>query len=186
MEIQLHSLDKQVVIDAFKAFPRSLVCGGVVCGAGVFGGYYCIANIGAIPAENMAALVTALCGDVDIAKLRAEKVVADAAQKAEWDAEAVKAQAARDERAAENAVKAKALAATLGTPLKSIPATGSFRRVLVSLTSGEAIVATVTISKSFGRLRYITNGMGKSHELTTTTLARWNAQAAQGLMFPAA
>ena len=112
--------------------------------------------------------------------------MADAAQRAEWDAEAAKAQVARDQRVADNLAKAKALAATLGTPLSSVPTSGSFRRVLVSPTTGEAIVATVTLSKSFGRLRYAADSTGKTNELTTTTLARWNAQAAQGLIFPAA
>ncbi|MDE2020431.1 MAG: hypothetical protein KGJ13_08860, partial [Patescibacteria group bacterium] len=53
LSLSFFSLEKQPVVNAFTTFPRHLIYGFICAGACAMGGYMAIAEIGAIPAENL-------------------------------------------------------------------------------------------------------------------------------------
>ncbi len=61
--------EKADCIAAYKAFPRDLFAGSVVAGAGMFGDYYVIAEIGAIYSKDLWAFIGALWEIPSMARL---------------------------------------------------------------------------------------------------------------------
>lgn len=62
LELVHQSHDKETCLAAYKAFPRELICGTVSAFRGIYGEFYVVANIGAIPAENVWKLIESVFG----------------------------------------------------------------------------------------------------------------------------
>lgn len=62
MEASAHYETKEECLAGLRAFPKDLVCGSVCAAAGVYGGYYVFATIGAIPVANLWPFIEAVTG----------------------------------------------------------------------------------------------------------------------------
>jgi hypothetical protein len=186
LELHFFSMEKEPVIEAMRSFPRDLICGSLYAGAGVFGGYYAVATIGAIPAENLSPLILSLTGadDARLVELRAEKVAKDAADRAQWAIDAEAGRLYREKQRAEGIAQARALAATLGEPLRALPKLGSFRRIFIDSITGKPGVRQFTLAKRGPRICFTKDGGSTWKALADTLRAKWEAEALAGFVFP--
>lgn len=183
--IHLFSMEKEPVIEAMRTFPRDLVCGCIYAGAGVFGGYYAIAEIGAIPAENLDRLIDMLTGTNAAGRviLREEKTRQDEADKAQQTINLARWEKEREAKRAAGLDKARQLALTLGEPLRVLPKIGRFRRVYLDRLTGEPGVRTFTLAKRGPRVCYSRSGQ-KWKVFEDTLRAKWEREAQAGFIFP--
>ena len=182
--------EKDACIAALRSFPRDLICGDVSAGAGQYGGYYVIVNVGAIPEKNVWKLTEILWGVTGQSDLdqRAKE------RKAKEDLAMAEFAAKRAQRLAEQAEAVKKLAATItSAPLRALPKKpGVFLRVCFSSMHGKAVIRKYTLTKRGPALCYSSEIMGgegspfarkTSKRLTPDVVQILERAVQQGLVF---
>lgn len=150
-------VEKDDCIQAYESFPRDLFAGTVYAGAAMFGGYYVIAEVGAIPQEHFAALVQYLFGinEDDFNRIKAERDAADAAEsersRREYEAHLQEQDRERNEAFAQ-------VASTISLPKRaSLPDKIGSRFVSLTyngITKKAQAVLYVITKRVFGKLYY--------------------------------
>ncbi len=192
LTIGRHFEQKDEALESFKSFPRELIHGSVQAGAGVYGGFWVLAWVGAIPEANVWPLIARLWGvasNEDFDALKSARA-AEAEQRRQASANAA---ALRDE---ENRKKRAELAAVIGLPrLQSIPAGEcQFVRIAVSLLSGGVTTRLYTVKRRGPVLcvasRPFGDGIGTAEEgkfrkLDAPVRQRFEADCRDGFVFAA-
>lgn len=120
LTISRYFSDREECLTAYRAFPRDLYAGSCMAAEGAYGGYYVIADVGAIYERDVWALCGALWGIGSAAEaeaLEAARAERYAAEKAE---QVARIAARRAELDAEQKKLAEELSATL-TPMRTLP-----------------------------------------------------------------
>lgn len=112
LELVHVSHTKEDCLAAFRAFPRDLICGTVSAFRGIYGEFYCVANVGAIPVESLWPLIKFVTGIESQSALDA-LIAAEEQRRAEASAkfEAERAEADRAAIIARDAMRSKVIAA---------------------------------------------------------------------------
>lgn len=165
LEITGYFEEREACIQAFRSFPRELFAGSVIAAAGMLGGYYVVASVGAIPAENLWTLINSLWQIRDQAhfnELQAAKDAEHAARRAEIAREV-------EERAAKRVETLRNFVAGV-TNRRRLPAfptgEGQFLKAGLRL-SGEAAFFLYTLKKRGPRLCYVTSIFDGATEVPT-------------------
>jgi hypothetical protein len=153
LEISGYFEERDACITAFRSFPRELFAGSMFAAAGMLGGYYVVASVGAIPAENLWPLINALWQVRDEAHYNE----LEAAKTAEYEARRAADARAAEERAAKRAETLRSFLATATQRrLSALPSgEGQFLKAGFKL-SGEAVFFLYTVKKRGPRLCYVT------------------------------
>ena len=187
LELIACTRDREKALALFKSFPRELIIGGLFAARGIYGEFFIVADVGAIPAANLWPLIKSLYGFSDESELAAaEKVYSDeqAARRADFE----KACAEREAKAA--AALAGKLATMADRPKGKPLFPGEFLICRDTGGNGPQIVRYKTERGSFGRWFYRCTLDGKPFDATKkaavvpdTLRARWETYAAAGQVF---
>ena len=187
LTVAQHFTTKDECLAAYRAFPKDLICGGVTAGAGVYGGFWVLAYVGAIPEANLWPLISQLWGITtaeQLAELKLAREVANASDAAERKRK-------HDENMALIDEKRRALAASVTLPrLSSLP-TGPCQFVRVARTFTGGALKLYTLAKRGPALCYAVQDWpsagapGKFSRLDAAQLQRFRAECSQGVVFAA-
>lgn len=148
--------EKAECLEAYRNFPRDLFAGSVKAAAGFWGGYYVIAEVGAIPEANFWTLVDKLFNitEAEYTRLKTEK---DEAQRIESERRTREYEENMAKRKAESDTAMEAIAASISLPrLNAIPTTVGSRFVTIHsgiLEAPKAVLYVLT-KKAFGKVLY--------------------------------
>jgi hypothetical protein len=144
-------------LECFKSFPRDWFCGNVFAAAGFFGGYYVVAEVGALPAVTFWEFVKAVYGLTE-SEFEARKVARAAADAQEEAERKAKHERGMQELRAREERELAALLPTLAAlkPCQSIKPELGTRFVIIAntISFGMQPVLVVIHKKAFGKLLF--------------------------------